>query len=248
MQRVSLLPLRTSTPFLNPPPIHIIKQHNKTEVVVAMREVGIDVSGKVPQKLTSELIVSNGVKLVFTMGCGDKCPYGAFNTRLFARALCKSFRWLCSFFCDGVLCVGNKTQPVANTTKPSVTKHTPSLSFSQLDSPRRGGCRLEDPRPPRPERRRRQGDPRRHQAEGAGAGGGEGVEAQGRGGGGGGGGGCVKETTTGPAADVAVLPRACERCVSDAVTLHLSCITLRECAASKREGTSAKKDYQNTPL
>jgi protein-tyrosine-phosphatase len=47
------------------------------EVVVAMHEVGIDVAGKVPTKLTEELIKSNGVTLVFTMGCGDKCPYGA---------------------------------------------------------------------------------------------------------------------------------------------------------------------------
>ena len=30
----------------------------------------------VPTKLTADLIKSNGVTLVFTMGCGDKCPYG----------------------------------------------------------------------------------------------------------------------------------------------------------------------------
>ena len=29
-----------------------------------------------PRKLTADLIKSNGVTLVFTMGCGDKCPYG----------------------------------------------------------------------------------------------------------------------------------------------------------------------------
>ena len=42
-----------------------------------MREVGIDVAGRTPTKLTAELLTTNGVTLVFTMGCGDKCPYGA---------------------------------------------------------------------------------------------------------------------------------------------------------------------------
>ena len=43
------------------------------EVVEAMREVGIDLSGGRPQKLTAELAA--GATLLVTMGCGDECPY-----------------------------------------------------------------------------------------------------------------------------------------------------------------------------
>ena len=43
------------------------------EVVAAMLEVGIDVAGAVPQKLTAEL--ASGARLLVTMGCGDQCPY-----------------------------------------------------------------------------------------------------------------------------------------------------------------------------
>jgi protein-tyrosine-phosphatase len=43
------------------------------EVVEAMREVGIDVAGRVPQKLTTEL--AERADVVVTMGCGDECPY-----------------------------------------------------------------------------------------------------------------------------------------------------------------------------
>lgn len=42
------------------------------EVVVAMQEVGIDVSGGKPQKLTAEL--ATGAAWLITMGCGDACP------------------------------------------------------------------------------------------------------------------------------------------------------------------------------
>jgi arsenate reductase len=42
-------------------------------VVVAMAELGIDVSGAVPQRLTAELAAGAG--RLFTMGCGDACPY-----------------------------------------------------------------------------------------------------------------------------------------------------------------------------
>ena len=38
-----------------------------------MQEVGIDLSGAEPQKLTEEL--AGGAALLITMGCGDKCPY-----------------------------------------------------------------------------------------------------------------------------------------------------------------------------
>jgi arsenate reductase (thioredoxin) len=43
------------------------------EVVVAMREVGIDLSGAQPRRLTAELVAR--AERVITMGCGDDCPY-----------------------------------------------------------------------------------------------------------------------------------------------------------------------------
>jgi arsenate reductase len=43
------------------------------EVLAVMREIGIDLSGAKPQKLTDEL--AHGAQLLITMGCGDKCPY-----------------------------------------------------------------------------------------------------------------------------------------------------------------------------
>ena len=43
------------------------------EVVQAMGEVGIDVSARVPQKLTAAL--AEDADVVVTMGCGDECPY-----------------------------------------------------------------------------------------------------------------------------------------------------------------------------
>jgi len=43
------------------------------EVLSAMQEVGIDLSGATPQKLTQEL--AEEASLLITMGCGDKCPY-----------------------------------------------------------------------------------------------------------------------------------------------------------------------------
>ena len=43
------------------------------EVVEVMRELGIDVSDRVPRKLTRELVERADV--VVTMGCGDECPY-----------------------------------------------------------------------------------------------------------------------------------------------------------------------------
>lgn len=43
------------------------------EVLEAMREVGIDLSGVTPQRLTSEL--ARDAQVLVTMGCGDKCPY-----------------------------------------------------------------------------------------------------------------------------------------------------------------------------
>jgi arsenate reductase len=43
------------------------------EVVEVMRELGIDVSDRVPRKLTREL--AERADVVVTMGCGDECPY-----------------------------------------------------------------------------------------------------------------------------------------------------------------------------
>jgi arsenate reductase len=43
------------------------------EVGEVMREVGIDLSAKRPQRLTVELAQS--ASLLITMGCGDHCPY-----------------------------------------------------------------------------------------------------------------------------------------------------------------------------
>jgi len=43
------------------------------EVVEAMNEVGLDLSGKTPQLLTTEL--AERADVVVTMGCGDACPY-----------------------------------------------------------------------------------------------------------------------------------------------------------------------------
>jgi arsenate reductase (thioredoxin) len=42
-------------------------------VAEAMREVGIDLSGARPQKLTPELATS--ASRLVTMGCGESCPY-----------------------------------------------------------------------------------------------------------------------------------------------------------------------------
>ncbi|MFL6279102.1 MAG: arsenate reductase ArsC [Vicinamibacterales bacterium] len=43
------------------------------EVVATMREVGIDLSEKRPQRLSEEL--ARSASLLVTMGCGDECPY-----------------------------------------------------------------------------------------------------------------------------------------------------------------------------
>lgn len=43
------------------------------EVVEAMKEMGIDLSAAVPQRLTTEL--ASEADMLITMGCGDECPY-----------------------------------------------------------------------------------------------------------------------------------------------------------------------------
>jgi arsenate reductase (thioredoxin) len=48
-------------------------EHVHPVVSGAMREVGIDLSGIRPQKLTDEL--AQWADLIVTMGCGDECPF-----------------------------------------------------------------------------------------------------------------------------------------------------------------------------
>jgi arsenate reductase (thioredoxin) len=43
------------------------------QVVAVMREVGIELSGRRPQRLTPDL--AQAADVVVTMGCGDACPY-----------------------------------------------------------------------------------------------------------------------------------------------------------------------------
>jgi arsenate reductase (thioredoxin) len=43
------------------------------QVVEVMRELGIDLSDRRPQRLTGEL--ARAADVVVTMGCGDACPY-----------------------------------------------------------------------------------------------------------------------------------------------------------------------------
>ena len=42
-------------------------------VVEVMKEVGIDLQGRKPKKLTAEL--AERADIVVTMGCGDECPF-----------------------------------------------------------------------------------------------------------------------------------------------------------------------------
>ena len=44
-----------------------------SEVVAAMRELSVELSERVPQRLTDDLAARADV--VVTMGCGDACPY-----------------------------------------------------------------------------------------------------------------------------------------------------------------------------
>ena len=47
-------------------------RHVHPEVVAAMSEVGVDLSGAPTAKLTTEL--AQGAEILITMGCGDQCP------------------------------------------------------------------------------------------------------------------------------------------------------------------------------
>ena len=47
--------------------------HVHPEVVAAMRELGIDLGGRIPRRL--ERADAEWADVVVTMGCGDACPY-----------------------------------------------------------------------------------------------------------------------------------------------------------------------------
>ena len=47
--------------------------HVHPAVVEVMRELDLDVSGRTPRLLTTEL--AQWADLIVTMGCGDECPY-----------------------------------------------------------------------------------------------------------------------------------------------------------------------------
>jgi arsenate reductase len=47
--------------------------HVHPEVIDVMRELGIDLAGERPRRLTPEL--AERADVVVTMGCGDACPY-----------------------------------------------------------------------------------------------------------------------------------------------------------------------------
>ena len=47
--------------------------HVHPPVVEVMRELGVDLSGRRPERLTQEL--AERADVVATMGCGDACPY-----------------------------------------------------------------------------------------------------------------------------------------------------------------------------
>lgn len=47
--------------------------HVHPEVLQAMREVGIDLEGATPRKLTDEL--ASAASILITMGCGEQCPH-----------------------------------------------------------------------------------------------------------------------------------------------------------------------------
>jgi len=42
------------------------------EVLDVMREVGVDLADRTPQKLTDDL--ARGAQMLITMGCGEQCP------------------------------------------------------------------------------------------------------------------------------------------------------------------------------
>ena len=48
-------------------------EHVHPEVVAVMEELGVDLSSRVPQRLTTQL--AERADVVVTMGCGDECPY-----------------------------------------------------------------------------------------------------------------------------------------------------------------------------
>jgi arsenate reductase len=64
--------------FVDPTKAHAISAGTEpatsihAEVLVAMREVGIDLTGSKPQRLDDEL--AQNAQMLITMGCGEQCP------------------------------------------------------------------------------------------------------------------------------------------------------------------------------
>ena len=48
-------------------------EHVHPEVVEVMREIGVELSGRTPQRLSDEL--AEWADVIVAMGCGDACPY-----------------------------------------------------------------------------------------------------------------------------------------------------------------------------
>jgi arsenate reductase len=48
-------------------------EHVNPVAIEVMNEIGIDITGYVPQKFTDDLLQS--VDVIVTMGCGDTCPF-----------------------------------------------------------------------------------------------------------------------------------------------------------------------------
>jgi arsenate reductase len=48
-------------------------EHVHAEVAEVMHEIGVELSGRTPKRLTTEL--AEHADVVVTMGCGDSCPY-----------------------------------------------------------------------------------------------------------------------------------------------------------------------------
>jgi len=48
-------------------------EHVHPEVIEVMRELEVDLSRRIPRRLTAEL--AEWADLIVTMGCGDECPY-----------------------------------------------------------------------------------------------------------------------------------------------------------------------------
>jgi len=65
--------LTVNRPDLDPQKLARTGNQINPVAVEAMNEVGIDITGEQPKKLTDDAVAASDV--VITMGCGDECPY-----------------------------------------------------------------------------------------------------------------------------------------------------------------------------